>query len=299
MFTVTASCLKPLLAPPRNAKPKLDLMDLPAYARNDLGVHGVNLTTDLLAGMTREKIEQLRDRGDKARCACLMLIEHDPQKLGDASEAVGLGAVERLRRVLRAANVLGCNACAVQIGSSNDDASFQRAVERLKASIHGLEKLDVNVLILPAPGLCGTPERITELLKKVGGFRMGTFPDFQTAAGTADAIAYLKRLAPYAPVVNCSTVDFVADTTATPGPEDDEPTMKHASYDLRAMLDAITSVGFQGTLALDYRGKGDPGVGVVRSRLAFERVMSQEQDELEGLIDELEEEDEPENDDPA
>ncbi len=291
MFTVTASCLKPLLAPARGAKPKLDLMDLPAFARNELGVHGINLTTDLLAGMSREKIEQLRDRGDKARCACLMLIEHEPQKLGDASDSVGLAAVERLRRVLRAANVLGCNACAVQVGSANDDATFQRTAERFKVSIQGLEKLDVNVLISPAPGLCASPERITDLLKKVGGFRMGTFPDFQTASAASDPVAYLKRLAPYAPVVSCSTVDFVVDTAAAPGLEDEDAPMKHGPYDLRTMLDAIASVGFQGTLALDYRGKGDPAVGVTRSRLAFERVMSQEQtdaDELEEGLEGLE-----------
>ncbi len=305
MFTVTASCLKPLLSPPRGAKPKLDLMEVPRFARDILGVHGINLTTDLLAGMPKDRIEQLRDRADKARCACLMLIEHEPQKLGSANEGESMGAVERIRRVIRAANVLGCNAAAVRVIASDDEAALQRTGERFKECIKGLEKLDVNVLISPGPGLCSSPERIAELLKKVGGFRMGTFPDFQTAAGAKDPVAYLRRLAPYATVVSCSTVEFEPDKPVKaekPGKASkaaasiEEPpgeaAMKHVTYELKPLLDAITAVGFQGTLALDYRGKGDPTQGLIWSRKALERVMADDSlaTDDEELLDDFEDE---------
>lgn len=307
MFTVTASCLKPLLAPPRGAKPKLDLMEVPRFARDILGVHGINLTTDLLAGMPKDRIEQLRDRADKARCACLMLIEHEPQKLGAANDAEALGAVERIRRVIRAANVLGCNAAAVKVVAADDEAALQRTGERFKECIKGLEKLDVNVLISPGPGLCSSPERIAELLKKVGGFRMGTFPDFQTAAAAKDPVAYLRRLAPYATVVSCSTVEFAPDKPDKPekaskaaaaaaaaalADPSGEPVMKHVTYELKPLLDAITAVGFQGTLALDYRGKGDPTQGLIWSRKALERVMADDSVSAddEELLDDFEDE---------
>ena len=62
----------------KSGKPKLDLLDLPTYARNDLGLHGLNLSSELLAGVNRERLEKLRERADKAGCACLLLSMSDP-----------------------------------------------------------------------------------------------------------------------------------------------------------------------------------------------------------------------------
>ena len=39
---------------------------------------------------------------------------------------------------------------------------------------------------------------MTELIKKVGGFRIGSLPDFKLAHETGDFISALRRLAPYA-----------------------------------------------------------------------------------------------------
>ena len=36
---------------------------------------------------------------------------------------------------------------------------------------------------------------------------------------------------------------------------------KHKSYDLKPLLDAIVSVGFDGSLAIEHRGPGDPVEG--------------------------------------
>src|SRR3954470_23921585 len=106
LLTLTAISLRSLLARGRTGKAKLDLMDLPQFTRQELGLHGLNLSTDLLAGVSRDQLEKLRERADKAGCACLLLIESEGQAFGDANEAIAAGAVERLQKVIQASHLL-------------------------------------------------------------------------------------------------------------------------------------------------------------------------------------------------
>lgn len=275
LLTLTAISLRSLLARGRSAKPKLDLMDLPMYTRQELGLHGLNLSTELLAGISRDQLEKLRERADKAGCACLLLIESEAQSFGDASDAIGAAAVERLQKVIQAAHLLGCNAVAVKAAGEDNPEVFQRSADRLRKAVERAERLELNVLLSPERGLTATPERVTELIKKVGGFRVGTFPDFQAAAATDDPIGYLRRLTPYAAVVSASTVKFAAEKGAK-GDDETAGPVKHAAYELEPLVKAILSVGYDGTLAVEFRGTGDAKLGVLRSRQALERLLDGE-----------------------
>jgi len=383
LLTLNASCLKPLLAPPRKAKPTLALLDLPKFIREDLGLSGMTLSTDLLVGSDRRKLESIRERADKVGCSCLLLVESEPQNLADADEAVAQAGVDRLIRVVQAAQILGCSSTSVRLIAADTEKALGFASQRLRKVIERAERLDLNLLIAPHTGLTSTPEKLTELLKKVGGFRIGTFPDFQSAAASKDPIGYLRRLTPYAAVVSASTVKFMeapadvpppakgkaskaappaaaaepsddddalagsgldalrdailgiskaggakakpakgkasakagspelptdepaapkgkgAKATPPPAPKEDdedveeedlsaaleadlaeldaemddeevfEPAPLHPPYDLEQLVGAVASVGYDGTLAIDYRGEGDVTEGIHNSRKAL------------------------------
>ena len=275
LLTVTASCLKAASGRGKAAKPKIDLFDLPRFTREELGLHGLNLSTDMLVGQPRDALERFRERADKAGAACLLLVESEPQPLGDPNPDTGAALVERLIKVVQAGHLLGCSAIAVKVSAKDDPALFQRAAERLRKAVDRAEKLELNVLVSPHEGMTSTPERVTELLKKVGGFRVGTYPDFQAASSYKDPIAYLRRLTPYASVVSASTVKFTTAEDEGAGPP------AHSPYDLKPLVDAILSVGYDGTLAIDYRGTGDAKLGVVRSREALERLLTVQKPVLE------------------
>ena len=90
------------------------------------------------------------------------------------------------------------------------------------------------------------------------------------------------RLTPYAAVICASTIKFTGgrEVEAEPQEEGDEPGLptppkpaKHAPYALEPLLAAISAVGYDGTLAIEYRGTGDPTVGVKRTRQALEAVL--------------------------
>lgn len=323
-----------LLPPSKGKKSQLDLLDLPKYTRETLGLSGVNFSTDLLAGADRSKLEAIRERADRSGCACLLLVEHEPQDFGSTSESAVGAASERASRVVQAAQFLGCSAAAIKVKAQDDDTTLTRVAAALKPVVERAEKLDINLLISPEKGLTERPDRVTELLKKVGGFRIGTYPDFEVASAAKDPVAYLHRLTPYATAVCAATVKLVdpagepvakpkkspkvatpaktepeaeADKAAPgkkgkgkkaapppppePEPEEDpelddaeldelealideaieaeEPELvawHHEPYDLAAMVNAISSVGYDGPLSIEYRGKDDVTQSIINSR---------------------------------
>jgi sugar phosphate isomerase/epimerase len=342
LLTLNASSVRSMLRPSsrkgdaRADGTALTLNDLPQYAREVLGLHGLNIPTDLLAGAERRTLDALRDRADKAGCAVLLLIETQPQPLGETNEAKAEAGVERLRRVVEAGAALGCSAIATAITGAATEDGKELAADRLREVAERAEIRDLNVLLAPAPGLTAKPETLTELIKAVGGFRVGTFPDFQQASKEADPQAYMRRLTPYAAAVSASTVAF-GEPEAPPAPgkkgaalkkaeapkpkgkgkkaaepepppppppledeEDDEaeldlaeldpalaaemdaedaepppePVAPHVAYDLNALVRAVVAVGYDGNVAIDYRGTGDVTLGLRRSRAAIHAALA-------------------------
>lgn len=319
----------------------MDLLDLPAFTRNELQLSGFNLSTDLLVGSNRARLEAIRERADRASCSCLLLIEHDPQNFGSKDERLGLAAAERMARVVDAAQILGCSAASVKITAVDDDDTLLLVAARLKPIMERAEKLDINLVISPHTGLTARADRVTDLLKKVGGFRIGTYPDFETAAHTTTvssplaslkkekpskdkdkdkdakdkpvkevevkqlAVSYLHRLTPYASAVCASTTGFCGAGKAGVGGDPtllrNEKGVTHAAYELRPLLDAVISVGYDGPLALDYRGPGDVIAGLALSRAAVLTALGLDEideDDL-GLEDELLDPEEPGAEAPA
>ena len=318
LLTLTASCLKGMLLPTgRSKKPKMEMMDLPAFTRDSLGLSGFNLSTDLLVGADRAKLEAIRERTDRASCSCLLLIEPEPQHFGARDERRLTAAVQRMTTVIDAAHLLGCSAASMKIEAPDDDETLVRVAKALKPIMDRAERNDINLALSPHAGLTYRPERVTELLKKVGGFRIGTYPDFQTAhlygeGKPEGAVGYLHRLTPYASAVCVSTTGFgvpgkTKGKAKTPSPAPAlaivapetilEPRASvHVEYDLRPMLDAVRSVGYDGPLALDYRGPGDVPAGLRLARANVLSALGAEDpdaidEELDDIMAELEAED--------
>lgn len=243
-----------------SAKPKLGILDVPRFAREELGLHGLNVQTSFLTGWGLDKIDRLRDEADKAGCPCLILIETDPQGLGNADASVGEASVERMDRVLRCAHRLGCSGVALTVHESTPPGAVDAVAERLRRVVTRAERLELNLLLIPHAGLTAKPDDLTGLIRKVGGFRIGSFPDFQTASATGDPNSYLRSLTPYASAVCASSVAF-------------DKTGEHTSYDLKKCVQAISSVGYDGTVSLEYRGKGDATAALLNTRAVIEAVL--------------------------
>ena len=199
-----------------NAHPKLKLTDAPAFARQEIGVNGLILSTDLLVGADRPMLHKVLEAADKAGCPILVLMELTPHPLGSEDVVTVEAATERCLRVAQAAHWLGCSAFSITIDAPDDDETLANVAANLKPISRRAEKLDMNLCIAPYRGLTSTPERVTEVLKKIGGFRVGTLPDFAGAAASPDAVQYLRRLVPYASAVLIPVPDELPPLDAVP-----------------------------------------------------------------------------------
>jgi sugar phosphate isomerase/epimerase len=210
ILTLNAKCLRPMLAPAgKGKKTALELFDIPKFARETLGLSGLTLSTDLLIGADRAKLDAIRERADRVGCACLLLVESEPQPFGHADQAKSQAAIQRMTKVVEAAHLLGCSAAAVKVQAPDDESKILAVAAAMKHVVTRAEKLDISLLISPHTGMTSKPERVTELLKKIGGFRIGTFPDFLSAAEAANPTEYLHRLTPYASAVCATTVKLL------------------------------------------------------------------------------------------
>lgn len=233
----------------------MTIFDLPSFTIRKLGLHGLNIPASMLAGFSLQDLDQLRDRADKAACPCLVLLEDSPLPLGDPDADVRSAACERIRRLAVAANRLGCNAISIRCDAPDDDDAFETVAEEMREMMPTVERLELNVLLAPHEGLTYTTERLTSLIKRIGGFRIGSLPSFAAAAALndGDPIDPLRKLAPYAGAIHASVLGFTK-------------TGAHKGYDLAACVKAIRSVGYLNTLAIDYVGKEDPVPIVERAR---------------------------------
>jgi sugar phosphate isomerase/epimerase len=240
----------------------LTMLDLPDFAIRQLGLHGLNVPASMLAGWSLDDLDRFRDSADKAACPCLVLIEDVPLPLGDEASAVRSKAGDRVRRLAVAANRLGCSALAVHIEAADHDEAFDAVLAQIKELMPSVERLELNVLIAPHPGLTHSTERLTALIKRVGGFRIGSLPSFRAAAecGGGDPIESLRKLAPYA-----GAIEATIDTFTKKG--------EHKAYDLAACVAAVRSVGFVNTLAIDYTGDADPVPAIEMARDILQKAI--------------------------
>ncbi len=260
LLTLAARSLRDLVQ--ANGEGSITLLDLPDFSIRELQLRGMNVPSSMLAGWSLEGLDRLRDRGDKAGCPCLVLIEDLPLPLGSADPSEQKAASERLRRVAVAANRLGCNALAVRCEAPDTAEHFERTAVQLKRAMPSIERLELNLLVAPHAGLTQRPDRLTDLLKRIGGFRIGSLPDFGHAASCGDLVEALRKLAPYAGAVHATVEGF-------------DKQGQHRRFDLGRAVAAIRSVGFVNTLAIDYVGKGDAVAAIERARVLLQAAIDE------------------------
>jgi hypothetical protein len=244
LLTLSAGSVRPLLAARDPRCPTI--FAVPQFVATDLELRGLNLPTDMLKGFGLAEIEKLRDEADRAHCPVLLLTEEAPIDFVHRTGPTWVAALDRLRRLGTAANRLGCPSIAVRIQAVDTDEAFESTAIGVKVALKELDKFELNLLIAPSEGLTFDAGRLTDLIKKIGGFRIGSYPSFAHAHATGDLEKTLRKLAPYAPAIAASVRGFDADG-------------KHDGFSLAECIESVRSVGYGNTLALDFVGRDAAG----------------------------------------
>jgi len=263
LLTLSAGSLRSRLAKP--GKNGMTVFDLPAFTIKELKLHGLNLEASMLQKWTLQDLDRLRDCADKVACPCLVLVEDTALRLADPEYKVRQAAADRILRLAVAANRLGCNALGIHCEAPDTADALDLAADELKEIMPAVERLEINVLIAPHPGLTQTTEKLTTLIKRVGGFRIGSLPSFGAAAelGDGNPTECLRKLAPYAGAIHATVEGFNKKGV-------------HKGFDLATCVKAIRSVGFLNTLAIDYVGKDDPVANIEMARDLLQAAIDSE-----------------------
>ena len=215
---------------------KQDIFDIPMLAGERFGLRGVMVDSAHLSGWELSAYDNFRNQADKAKSPCLLVRDNDQMDiLGDTESAR-----ERIRRLSVAANRLGCNALAITPTFPDDDHAVNFIIEQLREAMLGVERLELNLLLQPCEGLTSDPDQHVEIIKQIGGFRIGALPTFKAASDSGDGLNALRKLAPYAGGI-------VADFPTGRGKKNIDPVEG---------LRVIREVGYSNTLAINYLGKG-------------------------------------------
>ncbi len=251
LLSLTTRSLRSLLDP--NADPPRTLLHAPAFAKTEFGLRGLSVDVDMLAGWSGEQLATLRHRGDQAACPCLVLVDTTPLAMGALDAADQEAAMTRLSRVATAANRLGCNSVAVSVVvAAGDEAEQDRTAQALQEAMVSVERLELNLLLVPAPGATESSEGLSELIKQVGGFRIGALPTYGDLSTNEDPLEHIRKLAPYAGAIHIQCEGFKRGGA-------------HRGLDLAAGLAAAKSVGYQSNVVIDYVGDGDSAKDIARA----------------------------------
>ncbi|MDG2031812.1 MAG: hypothetical protein P8J45_12480 [Phycisphaerales bacterium] len=265
LLTLSVGSLKALVK-----SGEVALVDIPAFAMREFDLRGLNVPASMFAGSPIEIFDQLRDNADKAGCPVLILVEEQPLLFAFETDEQRDATLERINRLAIAANRLGCNALSVSCEAPADDEdAFELTIDGIKDAIGKIDQFDLNLLIAPTKGLTDDPDKLTDLIKRVGGFRIGSFPSFGHAETSSDPKETLRKLAPYAGGIEATI------------------TGRKKGLALDEAIDSILSVGYLNTLAINFQGSKNPVDGIRTARRSLAEALGQlEEEDLEALLEE-------------
>ncbi len=271
LIALSAGSLRGLLV---RAKAPLALHDLPTFVREELDLRGLNFPTDMLAGKSLNELDKIRDRADRVGCPCLLLQETEAVDLAGA-DSKQLAAMDRLRKVALAANRLGCAFVGLKLKDIDSVAHLERATKGIRAALIDIDRWDVSLLFQPSGGLLESGSPLVDLVKRVGGFRIGALASFQHAHDSGDLRGMLRRIAPYAQAMIAQIRKFNSEG-------------QHEEWSLTSCIETLRAVGYSNMLSLDFVGKGDGIKAIVKARDALVQALHATESETEPVAEEEE-----------
>ncbi len=215
--------------------------EMPEFASREFGLRGMSIPAEMLEGRSRAEFERLRDAADKAACPCLLLTEH--RELAIAGDAAASGA-ERLGRLGQAASSLGCSSLAVRL-RLDEDGDPDALAAGLRGGIAAIERFELNLLVIPSEsGPLSEAAGVIDLIRRVGGFKIGCMPTFRHALATRDPETTLRKLAPYAAAIE-------ADLDGLGLGKSGDAAVGRVL--LRELVEALRAVGYANMLSLSSR----------------------------------------------
>lgn len=251
----------------------LDPLDFPVVARRTYGIDAVEYVNQFFLRST-DWVKELDRRAKGEGVRSVLIMVDDEGRLGDPDERLRQDAVDRHKRWVDYAKLLGCHSIRCNARSAGAPE------EQMRLMADGLHRLvdyaaasDINVILENHGGLSSDGEWVAGLMKMVAHPRVGTLPDFGNwhrsewggpedggASSEFDRYRGIDLMMPWAKGVSAKSYDFDAKGNET-------------TIDFDRMLRIVAKHGYTGRLGIEYEGtRLSEKEGILATKRLLERV---------------------------
>lgn len=233
-------------------KGTLDPLNFPSVAREQFGFEAVEYVNSFFFRKNENYFKELNKRSDDAGVQNLLIMVDEEGFLGDPDKKERLQVVERHKRWLEAAAILGCHSIRVNAHSMGDKE------EQMKLVADGLSKLcdsaetyNLDILIENHGGMSSEPNWLINTIKAADSQNIGTMVDFDNFSysenkiwdgeHTYDSYEGVALLMPFAKSVSAKSYAFDVQGNET-------------KIDFVKMMEIVKKSGFEGYVSVEYEG---------------------------------------------
>ncbi len=254
--------------PEKVLKGTLDPLDFPKVAKERFGLAAVEYVNTFFYRKDEDYFTELQNRSADVGVKNLLIMVDEEGFLGHPEEKERLQTIERHKRWLAAAAILGCHSIRVNAHSKGTEEEQQKlAAEGLSKLCDLAKPVNLNVIIENHGGMSSHPEWLIRTIKATGQTNIGTMVDFDNfkysetkiwdGEHTYDRYKGVDLLLPYAKAVSAKSYSFDAD-----GSEE--------KIDFERMAKIIKDSNFEGYVSIEYEGDGlaeNEGIKATKSLL--------------------------------
>ncbi|ULQ55997.1 sugar phosphate isomerase/epimerase [Flavihumibacter rivuli] len=244
-------------------------MDFPAFTRKTFNLEAVEYVNTFFYGHGDDTafMKQLKKRSEDAGIRNLLIMVDAEGYLGHADKKERADAIERHKKWLESAAILGCHSIRVNAHGTGgkEDQKFQ-AADSLAKLCDLAQKYQLNILVENHGGMSSHPIWLLETLKEAGKSNLGTCVDFDNFDYSETKI-YDGELR-YNRYVGVDLLMPLAKSVSAKAHRFDDQGFE-TSIDFERMVKIIGDHNYTGYISLEYEGNHQSEVDGIKSLRAL------------------------------
>jgi sugar phosphate isomerase/epimerase len=236
----------------------IDGMSFPSLCVDKFGIHTLEYVENHLGSTEESYLNQLNEAVRKAGCRIACLAVNNDFSSGD--EDFRAEQVEHVKQMLKVAAAIGAEYARVNAGwRSAEDAAEKRVIESVRECLPAAEAAGIKMGLENHGGFTFNPDAVVRIVKGVDSENFGTCPDWGNFT-EEDRYSALSKVYAFAVYSHVKSYDFNAEGFET-------------TIDFPKVMEIIRKSGYDGILSIEFEGKGDDYVNVVKTAALLGRLL--------------------------